>query len=433
MIRGTKFKLILFLILLAVSVAGITRSILIANYSLLIVFVPLLAIALYYIVRVYSQNNRKIKFLFDSIAEGDYSFQFTESQGSLDEKVLHMSLNRIRDIMFEEKRQVLQKERYYEIILNSVNTGILVLNENGSIYQHNEAVLTMLGMPILTHVNQLQRIDEKLPAVFHAIQAGDKKQITFVNERGSVILTLYASAVEVRGKTLRILAVTEIGGELEEMEIESWTKLIRVLTHEIMNSISPITSLSETLLEMTPEGDSDMRSGLEVIRTTGRNLISFVESYRRFTRIPKPEPRLFDLKPFLERMIRLTEQENFDAKITLEMDPEDLILYADEKLTSQVMLNLLKNAVQATDGISDAEILVQVSCPSGEQVRIEVQDNGPGIPAEVLQQIFVPFFTTKEQGSGIGLSLSRQIMRLQDGSLTVSSVPGKTRFMATFK
>ncbi len=433
MIKGTKFRLFLFLLLLGVSAAGIMRCFYVDSYTTLVVFVPLLLLSVRAVIRIYNRNNRKINAMFDSIAEGDYSFQFAENRGTPDERVLNTTLNRIRDILFEEKRLVLQKERYYELILNSVNTGILVLNENGSVYQKNEEVLALLGIPLLTHAAQLNRIDDKLSELFLAIQAGEKRQVTFEGERGTVTLSVRASSMEVRGSTLRILAVNEIGGDLDEREIESWIKLIRVLTHEIMNSVSPITSLSETLLEIVPPREIDLRNGLEVIRTTGRGLISFVESYRKFTRIPPPAPRLFDLKPFLERLARLMRQENPEVEIAVSVEPEDLILYADEQLTSQVILNLLKNAVQATAGGAEPRIAVTASCPSGEQVRIEVTDNGPGIPEEVLPQIFVPFFTTKEDGSGIGLSLSRQIMRLQDGSLTASSVPGRTRFVVTFR
>lgn len=431
--KGAGLRLVAFLSLLVVAAAGTTRALLTGDYVHLVLFVPLTVWSIVRTVRLYRRRGRRIGFMLDAIAAGDYAFRFPENRGSADERELNRGLNRVRDILFEERRLMLQKERYYELILDSVGTGILVLDEAGGVYQKNEAAADLLGLSILTHVNQLARADEHLPAAFNAIRAGERRQVAFTGERGPTTLSVRASEVEVRGRRLRILALSEIGGELDEREIESWIKLIRVLTHEIMNSISPITSLSETLLESVPEGADELRGGLELIRTTGRGLLGFVESYRKFTRIPPPVPRLFDLRPFLDRLARLTRQEHPGIEIAVAVDPEDLILYADEQLTGQVVLNLLKNAVAATAGTASPHVELAASCSGGEQVRIEVTDNGPGIPAEVLPQIFVPFFTTKADGSGIGLSLSRQIMRLQDGSLTASSVPGRTRFVVTFR
>lgn len=240
--------------------------------------------------------------------------------------------------------------------------------------------------------------------------------------------------ITVREEQLRILAFNDINSELDEKEIDSWIRLTRVLTHEIMNSVTPITSLSETLLSLADTRDEEIRRGLQTISTTGKGLLSFVESYRRFTRIPTPEPSLFYVKAFIDRMVELARHQNKCDNITFHIDiaPADLIVYADENLISQVVINLLKNAIQAIDTQADGKIEIQGRCNAAEEILIEIKNNGPAIPSDIADHIFIPFFTTKEGGSGIGLSISRQIMRLSGGSITL--LQGKeTKFILKFK
>ena len=210
-----------------------------------------------------------------------------------------------------------------------------------------------------------------------------------------------------------------------------------MLTHEIMNAVTPITSLSDTLLGLTEEQASkeEIKNGLQTISSTGKGLLAFVESYRKFTRIPTPEPSLFYVKSFVERMVELARHQYPDVQVTFHTDitPDDLILYADENLISQVATNLLKNAIQAIEGEKDKEghIRIRAYCNEAEAVLIEISNNGPAIPQDIAEHIFIPFFTTKEGGSGIGLSISRQIMRLSGGNLSL--LPGKeTTFVLKF-
>ena len=226
---------------------------------------------------------------------------------------------------------------------------------------------------------------------------------------------------------------------LERNEMEAWQKLIRVLTHEIMNAVTPITSLSDTLLGLTEAQASkeEIRNGLQTISSTGKGLLSFVESYRKFTRIPTPEPSLFYVKSFIERMVELARHQHPDVRVTFHTDiaPSDLILYADENLVSQVVINLLKNAMQAIESDKDTDkeghINIRAYCNEAEAILIEISNNGPAIPNDIAEHIFIPFFTTKEGGSGIGLSISRQIMRLSGGNLSL--LPGKeTTFILKF-
>lgn len=234
-----------------------------------------------------------------------------------------------------------------------------------------------------------------------------------------------------------IFAINDINSELDDKEIESWMRLTRVLTHEIMNSVTPITSLSETLLSLHKNADKDIRSGLEVISSTGKGLIEFVESYRKFTHLPTPQPSLFYAVSLAERIVHLTQsyKKQANIRIILEIEPSDLIVYADEKLITQVMLNLVKNAMQSIGNTPDGFIQIKGYSNDDESVSLEIKDNGPGISSEMADHIFIPFFTTKEGGSGIGLSISRQIMRLHGGTLTLKSSPSKkeTSFILTFK
>ena len=238
-------------------------------------------------------------------------------------------------------------------------------------------------------------------------------------------------------KHVRIIAINDINSELDDKEIESWIRLTRVLTHEIMNSVTPIPSLSDTLLSLHQNVDEEIRGGLEVISSTGKSLIAFVESYRKFTHIPTPQPSLFYVNKFAERLTRLARHHNNYPNITIRIDvePKDLIVYADENLITQVVLNLLKNAMQAIGHEQEnGLILFKAYCDPNEAVILEVTNNGPIIPPEEAEHIFVPFFTTKEGGSGIGLSISRQIMRLSGGSIALRSNPAQrqTTFVLTF-
>ena len=386
---------------------------------------------------LFKRNAQKVAFMFDAIDNSDYAFQYATRGRSSNDKLVSESLNRITQILFQAKAEAVQKEKYYELIMNSVNTGIIVLDDIGNIYQTNNEALRLLGLSVFTHVKQLARIDEKLQTTIANILPGDKHQISFVNERGTVNLSIRVSEMTLQEKHVRILAINDINSELDDKEIDSWIRLTRVLTHEIMNSVTPITSLSDTLLSIHEDANSEIRNGLEVISTTGKSLISFVESYRKFTHIPTPEPSLFYVQKFAERMTNLARHHNNFPNITINIniEPADLIVYADEKLITQVVLNLLKNAMQAIgSGQPDGLIELKAYCNPDESVIIEVSNNGPTIPPEEAEHIFVPFFTTKEGGSGIGLSISRQIMRLSGGSIALKSNPAinTTSFILTF-
>lgn len=383
-------KLVIIVLLLVVSVAGYIR-----------------------LYRHYRRNIKKVIFLFDAIDNVDFSFNFPMQGVSKNDRILHQSLNRIKAFLQHTREEQMEREKYYEKILNMVDAGIMVVDSHDNVLQHNQAVLRLLDTDVLTHLNQVR---EKLK-----------------DEH----LSKHETATMIKNKPVRIIAISDVSHELSNQEIDSWIKLIRVLTHEIMNTITPVTSLSETLLkeleeDMHWEGrfatcpnspkEKDLRIGLETIHKTGTELLSFVNNYRRFTHVPQPQPSLFYVEPFLNRMAMLCNHE-----VSIEVSPKDLLVYADESLIAHVVTNLLKNAVEAikekesTEVSEDKHAFIRIKAYANEQeaIVIDVTNNAGIIPDDIAAHIFIPFFTTKKEGSGIGLSLSRQIMRVSGGTLSL--------------
>lgn len=417
--------------------AALTSSILLGEFLIAIPIGILFIISCRGLYLQYLMHARQVIFMLNAIENDDFSFKFSSDSPLRSDILVNRTLNRITAIIQKAKVDAVQKEKYYELILNSVNTGIIVADENGNIFQTNNEALKLLGLSVFTHLKQLYKISPDLPDILQNVGPGEKQQTSFVNERGTVHLSVRTSKMVINNTKMCIYALNDINSELDDKEIESWIRLTRVLTHEIMNSITPITSLSETLLSLHKNANKDIRNGLEVISSTGKGLIDFVESYRKFTHLPTPQPSLFYAAGLAERIKQLTQCNNTlsGTQIIISIDPHDLIIHADEKLITQVMLNLVKNAMQSIGNAADGLIQIKGYCNPDESVSLEIMDNGPGISPEMADHIFIPFFTTKEGGSGIGLSISRQIMRLHGGTLSLKSSPLKkeTAFILTFK
>ena len=393
-----------------------------SNWLWLCVGLPLLGWSVWTFYRLYTYHTRKVAFLLDAIENNDPAVHFYEQVVDKDSLQVNAMLNRIARMLQTIKRETAEREKYYELILDFVETGIVVLDEKGVVFQKNRKAMELLGMEVFTHVKQLGRISKAMEKAFRDILPGQKMQVEYTHERGTTTLCFTESSITIQEKNYRIIALNDIGHELDEREIDSWIRLTRVLTHEMMNSLTPVTSLSETLLTLPgARQDEELRQGLETIHTTGKGLANFVMSYRKLTRLPSPEPTLFDVRPFLERMAQLAKHQHPSPhiRIVLEEVQEDLMAFADESMMTQVMTNLLKNAVQAIGENQEGEIRLRAYCDASENVRIEVANNGPRIAPEIAGQMFIPFFTTKEDGSGIGLSLSKQMMRLQGGSISL--------------
>lgn len=429
MYRALTFRLLSLLILLVASAVA-TLWLFQQTYYTLCFFSGAVVFGSFVgVIRFNNRNARKLMFMFSSIENGDYSFKFTENGPGRNNTMVNRSLNRIRELLTKARDETIEQEKYYQLILESVTTGIVIINDRGNVCQTNREATRLLGFEPLTHIAQLSRLDERFPEMTRRIEAGESRQLTCNNERGALTISMHASSIVRSGEKLKILALTDIENELSDREIESWIRLIRVLTHEIMNSVNPITSISDSLVKRVGEvDDKQIRHGLETISLTAKSLISFVESYRKFTRLPEPEPTLFYLREFMESLrsvaLATVPEGARPVDIRLSIEPEELILYADRGLVSQVVINLLKNAIEATLNTENPRIDFSATVDSREQVILTVENNGPSISPEVADHIFIPFFTTKTGGSGVGLSLSRQIMRLHGGTLKYRPAAG---------
>ena len=392
------------------------------NWLWLFVALPTLGWSIWAFYLLYTYHTRKVAFLLDAIENNDPALHFYEQVADKDSSQVNVMLNRIARMLQTIKLETMEREKYYELILDFVETGIVVLDDKGVVFQHNRKALELLGVDVFTHVKQLGRVSEEVEKVFREIMPGQRMKVEYTNERGKLTPYFRASSITIQEKPYRIIAMDDISHELDEREIDSWIRLVRVLTHEMMNSLTPVTSLSEMLLSLPgAQKDEELRQGLETIHTTGQGLVNFVMSYRKLTRLPSPEPTLIDVRPFLERMVQLAKHQHplSRVRITLENVQEDLMTFADESMMTQVMTNLLKNAMHAIGKAPNGEIRLRAYCDAQDVVRIEVANNGPKITPEIAEQMFVPFFTTKEDGSGIGLSLSKQMMRLQGGNVSL--------------
>lgn len=372
--------------------------------SLLVLAIAMIAWLWFRFVHLHNQ----VEYMIAAVENDDFAFRYS-TKGLLNtNRNINAKLNRVIEILEQMADKQRQRDQYFEILMECVDTGIVVVNPRGYVVESNAAACRLLHRPVITHIDQLQNIDKQR-------------------------LSIDTTSVTLRGEQLQIIAINDISRQLNDKEQESWERITHVLTHEIMNSVTPITSLSETMLQSLSNGSNTLRQGLETISHTGRGLIDFVEHYRQYANVPKPNPSLFYVRPFLEQMQSLAlHQSELSSEdyltptasidISLSVKPNDMILHADENLISRVMINLLRNAIQAFDGHQEhPQITITARLAQNESIIIDVSNNGQMIEPEVEKQIFVPFFTTRPTGSGIGLPLSRRIMRASEGDLQLRS------------
>ncbi len=387
----------------------------IGRYAHLIATIPIIILCLFRLFHIYNELVERLMFVFNAVQNDDYSFRFTENPNITRHTLVNQSLNRIKEVMDNAKMQIREREKYFELIMECAGIGIVTVMENGTVAQTNTKALRIVGMERLNHIDQLRILSEELCEAMHRIEPGAQLTARFTTEIGDQNLVLSCSAMEFGGKQLRVISIGNIHEELDRKEVESWEKLTRILTHEIMNSLAPVTSISHTLLSSSGDAET-MRQGLETIHATSDRLLRFVDSFRAVTRIPAPQKAPFYLSELVAESLSLIPHEGIEIEVSIE--PEDTMLYADRALMSQVMVNLLKNATEALMVQDcDRKITIRSTIDAEERIQIEITNNGSAIPAEVAENIFTPFFTTKTDGSGIGLAVSRQIVRLHGGSL----------------
>ena len=395
-----------------------------------------------------NRTNRKIAYFFDAIKNEDFTLRFPEGVTIDSFKELNKSLNRVNGLIQEVHLQLQFREQYYQEILKQASIVIMTFNDKGHILFANPTLEHLLDYTPLNHIKQLKQVDEKLYQIFKDFQPFQRKLFQLSNEREQTQLALKCTPLRLDGQSLLLVVVQDIHKELDEKETESWVRLIRVLTHEIMNTITPIASISDSIIKYYRKGDKivpleeleesqikNTLKGLEVIKDQGGDLMDFVQSYRSLLHVPDPNRTLVKGKDLLEKInvlmsARLIEGESEFKTIC---EPKDLELYIDEKQISQILINLAKNGLQSVESTKGGSVQIVAGIDENGSKYIDIKDNGPGIPPELMDEIFVPFFTTKSEGTGIGLSLSKRVMQLHGGGIQVRSVPySETVFRLTF-
>ena len=357
----------------------------------------------------------KIDFMSDALDSGESAFRYSEDQWS--DRRLNKSLNRLRAIFEAEKTDIRERERYFGIMLDHVQSGVIVIDGERIDYS-NIIARGFLGMSDISSLRQIERLSPELANAFRNASETESRA-SLISERGTVQFSISACESRLHGKDVSIVTFNDITREMENNESESWTRLIRVLTHEIMNTVTPIASLSSALSQNLADYDAeDVRSALGTIASSSEGLISFVQSYRSLTHIAAPVRKAFYLKDLVNDSVTIAQTNWPSASVSYHELSEDIILYADFGQISQVMNNLIKNAVQA----GASEIDITASIDKRERTVINVANNGEPISETGKEQIFVPFYTTKgDSGTGVGLSLCRQIIRLNGGTINLTS------------
>lgn len=393
--------------------------------------------------------NRKVSFFFDAVSNDDTTLHFPENLHSRSLNTLHQSINRLNKHISNIKIENEHNEKFFREMLKYSATGLMAIDEKGYIELINNSALDLIGFPHISHIHLLEQKNNELYEQLMQLLPGQTRTVKLLHGTDLRLLLLKVAALNFGEKKYRIYSIQDIKAEMEENELDSWQKLIRVMTHEIMNSIAPITSLSNTLTRIFVKNGEPLPAnkvnqkhisntihGLDVIENTGKGLMHFVEDYRRLTKIPKPIFKPVNIAKWLQSIELLMKNRMDEEKIEFRILRKEFHkeLIGDEKLLNQVIINLLNNAIDALKNTEKKKIILSVMEGPTGKLKISVSDNGIGIDPDELEKIFIPFYTTKENGSGIGLSLCRQIMRLHKGSISALSIPGEqtTFFILSF-
>jgi two-component system nitrogen regulation sensor histidine kinase NtrY len=404
---------------------------------------------IYSLIRYVETTNRDLSRFFETIKYEDFSQTFKDDGRGKSFSELRSAFNDVCDAFRKARSEKEQHYHYLQTVVQHIGVGLIALQRNGDVELINTAAKRLLKVPRLKNVKSLEEFSKPLVEKLLHLRSKEKALVKVYDNGELLYLALYATEFRLGGQDISLVSIQNIQSELEKTEIEAWQKLIRVLTHEIMNSITPISSLASTMTELIgddstslssdPEPDQetldDMRQAIKTIQKRSQGLLHFVDAYRNLTLIPQPNFQIFPLQELFGRVEKLMqaniEEKGIDFKATVE--PKSLEMTADPELIEQVLINLLLNALQALDQRPEPEIRLDALLDDRGRINIQIKDNGPGISKENLDKIFIPFFSTKDGGSGIGLSFSRQIMRLHKGTINAHSVPDfKTTFTLRF-
>jgi nitrogen fixation/metabolism regulation signal transduction histidine kinase len=397
------------------------------------------------IFRTVDRTNRDLARFFDSVQFGDFSQTFREKSPGGSFAELHAALAKVIEAFRTARAEKEEQALYLQTVVHHVGIGLIVFQPDGEVELVNDAARRLLKIRPIRNIRDLEGLYPDLVGALRRLEPRERGLVKVDVGDEQLQLSLYAAEFKLRGRDFTLVSVQDIRSELEEKEIEAWQKLIRVLTHEIMNSMTPISSLAGTVQGLIaesqvrdgdPESLEDIHTALRTIQKRSEGLLHFVDGYRNLARVPKPDLKLFPASDLFAGVSHLLQDRLAVRGIRLggSADPPNLELLADPDLIEQVLINLVLNAADALDGTADPRVEISASLDERGRPLIQVRDNGRGIAAENLDKVFVPFFSTKEGGSGIGLSLSRQILRLHGGSITAASRPGlETVFTLRFK
>ena len=406
-----------------------------ALYATIVIVASVIVYQIYALIHFVEKTNRDLTRFLEAIKHTDFSQTFSGTGLGSSFEPLKKVFNEVIEQFRRARSEKEEHFRYLQTVVQHVGIGLIAFTQDGEVGLINTAAKRLLRVAHLKNIKTLESLSKKLVATLLEMESGGKALIKIDDKTEFLHLAVYATEFKLREQQFTLVSIQNIQSELEEKEMEAWQNLIRVLTHEIMNSVTPISSLASTVNELlekpksrseiTPEYISDMRGAVLTIQKRSEGLLHFVDAYRSLTRIPRPNFKIFhvtELFSGVEQLLRASFKEK-TIGLNVRIAPESLELTADPEMIEQVLINLLLNAIQALHGKSDAKIELTSRLDERGRVIIQVADNGPGIIPEVLDKIFIPFFTTKPEGSGIGLSLSRQIMRLHRGTITARSEP----------
>ena len=408
-------------------------------YTALFILGALILYQIYALIYYVEKTNRDLARFFQSIKYEDFSQTFkVEGYGSSFDS-LKAAFSEVMNAFRKTRAEKEEHFHYLQTVVQHIGIGLIAFQPDGEVELINTAAKRLLNVANLKNIRSLESLSKPLVEALLRLRSRESALVKVEDENELLHLALYATEFKLRAQKFSLVSIQNIHSELEEKEMEAWQKLIRVLTHEIMNSITPIASLTSTISnlirnaygkkvkpkKLDGEALQDVQQALQTIQKRSQGLLHFVDAYRNLTLIPKPNFQIFPIQELFNRIRKLMQVniEKNSIRFKVNVDPETLELTADPELVEQVLINLMLNAFQAVEGREDAQIELKALLDGRGRIIIQVADNGPGIPKENIEKVFVPFFSTKEGGSGIGLSFSRQILRLHNASIGVHSEP----------
>ncbi|MFC1614657.1 PAS domain-containing sensor histidine kinase [Gemmatimonadota bacterium] len=410
-------------------------------YATILIIGALIIYQTFALIRYVEKTNLDLTRFLEAVRNEDFTQSFTGAGLGNSFNLLRTAYNEVLHVLQQARSEREEHYRYLQTVVQHVGVGLICFRPNGKVELINTAALRLLKSARLKNINELESFSKDLVDNMLRLKAGEKEMVKVEHNGETLHLAIYATELRMRGHTYTLVSIQNIQSELEEKEMEAWQNLVRVLTHEIMNSITPISSLASTANDLLkpaaasgahslggkirPEAIRDIHEAVQTIEKRSEGLLHFVDNYRKITRIPKPNFQIVPVAELFERVNNLLRAQMDEAKIevSIHMEQETLELTADPELVEQVLINLLLNAIQALESQADARIELNAKMDGSGRPLIQVKDNGPGILEEVQEKIFIPFFTTRQEGSGIGLSLARQIMRLHRSTISVQSKP----------